>query len=40
LRKTATKFPGPGNYEKPSDFGVYGDINYYKTMNGFKTTQK
>jgi hypothetical protein len=25
--------PGPGNYEKPSDFGVYGDVNYYKTLS-------
>ena len=25
--------PAPGNYERPSDFGVYGDYNYYKTLN-------
>ena len=25
--------PAPGAHELPSDFGVYGDYNYYKTMN-------
>jgi hypothetical protein len=25
--------PGPGRYEKPSDFGLYGDYNYYKTLS-------
>ena len=25
--------PGPGTYEKPSDFGCYGDYLYYKTMS-------
>jgi hypothetical protein len=29
--------PGPGNYEKPSDFGAYGDAKYYKTMGNFST---
>lgn len=24
--------PGPGKYERPSDFGVYGDVNYYKSL--------
>ncbi len=24
--------PGPGSYEKPSDFGKYGDSNYYKSI--------
>jgi hypothetical protein len=24
--------PGPGAYEKPSEFGVYGDSQYYKSM--------
>ena len=24
--------PAPGKYEKPSDFGVYGDSKYYKTI--------
>lgn len=27
------KVPGPGQYDKPSDFGVYGDIHYYKTLS-------
>ena len=39
FRKTATKLPGPGSYDKPSDFGVYGDSKYYKTMSGFKTLE-
>lgn len=30
-----TENPGPGQYEKPSEFGVYGDAKYYKTMHGF-----
>lgn len=25
--------PGPAQYEKPSDFGVYGDVKYYKTLS-------
>ncbi len=29
------KHPGPGHYEKPSDFGVYGDAKYYKTLSSF-----
>lgn len=32
FREDSTKVPGPGNYEKPSDFGVYGDSKYYKTL--------
>jgi hypothetical protein len=24
--------PGPSDYEKPSEFGVYGDSKYYKTL--------
>lgn len=24
--------PGPTDYEKPSEFGVYGDSKYYKTL--------
>ena len=24
--------PGPGAYGKPTDFGVYGDYNYYKSL--------
>jgi hypothetical protein len=27
------KNPAPVRYSKPSDFGVYGDYNYYKTLN-------
>jgi hypothetical protein len=27
--------PGPGLYEKPTEFGVYGDTKYYKTLSGF-----
>ena len=30
--------PGPGTYEKPSDFGVYGDAKFYKTLGSFKST--
>jgi hypothetical protein len=25
--------PGPSTYEKPSDFGLYGDSNYYKGLS-------
>lgn len=25
--------PAPSSYDKPSDFGVYGDHNYYKTLS-------
>lgn len=25
--------PGPGVYEKPTEFGVYGDMKYYKTLS-------
>lgn len=31
-------FPGPGFYEKPTEFGVYGDTRYYKTLGSFKST--
>jgi hypothetical protein len=24
--------PGPADYQKPSEFGVYGDSRYYKTL--------
>ena len=30
VSKSLKNLPGPGNYEKPSDFGVYGDATYYK----------
>lgn len=32
------KNPGPGDYENPSEFGVYGDSKYYKTLGSFKST--
>lgn len=25
--------PAPCTYDKPSDFGIYGDYNYYKTLS-------
>ncbi len=25
--------PGPGVYERTSDFGIYGNSQYYKDMN-------
>lgn len=25
--------PAPGTYDRPSDFGVYGDYNYYKSLS-------
>lgn len=28
-----SKNPGPSHYEKPSDFGVYGDSHYYKNLS-------
>ena len=31
------KFPGPGDYQPPSEFGIYGDAEYYRTMKDFKT---
>ena len=31
---TNKRTPGPGQYEKPSDFGVYGDAKFYKTIGG------
>ena len=24
--------PGPGAYEKPTEFGIYGDYKYYKSL--------
>jgi len=27
------KNPAPGSYDKPSDFGVYGDYTYYKSLS-------
>ena len=28
-----SKNPGPTDYEKPSEFGVYGDSNFYKGLS-------
>lgn len=28
------KNPGPGSYELPTEFGVYGDAKFYKTIGG------
>ena len=28
-----SKNPGPHEYEKPSDFGAYGDVKYYKNLS-------
>lgn len=33
----ATKAPGPGDYESPTEFGTYGDSKYYQTMKDFST---
>ena len=33
FRKGKKGIPGPGTYEKPSDFGVYGDVGYYKSLS-------
>ena len=30
-------FLGPGHYRIPSEFGNYDRIDFYKTMNSFKT---
>lgn len=32
------KVPGPGYYELSTEFGVYGDSKYYKTLGSFKST--
>ena len=37
-RKREAKLPGPGYYDRPSDFGAYGDARYYKTLTSFKST--
>jgi hypothetical protein len=28
-----SKNPGPSEYEKPSDFGIYGDASHYKKLS-------
>lgn len=30
ITKPQKNLPAPGNYELPSDFGKYGDAQYYK----------
>lgn len=37
FKTKSKKVPGPGDYELPSQFGVYGDNKYYKTMKDFNT---
>ena len=39
-KKREQKLPGPGYYEKASDFGAYGDAKYYKTLSGFKSKEE
>lgn len=36
ISKKQKKVPGPGYYQLPTQFGIYGDIKYYKTLGGFK----
>lgn len=33
FRKMAMTLPGPFHYDKPSDFGKYGDSQYYRSFN-------
>ena len=33
FKKMSETLPGPGEYDKPSDFGVYGDRKYYRSLN-------
>ena len=40
FRKREKQLPGPGYYEKPSDFGAYGDAKYYKTLTSFKSANE
>jgi hypothetical protein len=37
IRSKEKLYPGPGFYEKPTEFGVYGDSKYYKTLGSFKS---
>jgi hypothetical protein len=32
FRKLSITLPGPDKYDKPSDFGKYGDHAYYQTF--------
>jgi hypothetical protein len=38
VRKRESVSPGPGFYEQPSDFGVYSDARYYRTLRKFKSS--
>lgn len=38
VRNRERKVPGPGYYEASTEFGVYGDNKYYKTLGSFKST--
>ena len=33
FKQMSATLPGPGEYDKPSDFGVYGSHSYYKSLN-------
>jgi hypothetical protein len=37
IRKKQKLYPGPGFYDNPSEFGVYGDAKYYKNLKRFKS---
>ena len=39
FKKREKQLPGPGFYEKPSDFGSYADAKYYKTLSNFRTNE-
>lgn len=36
----AVTLPGPFHYEKPSDFGKYGDLKYYRSFNSTISWEK
>jgi hypothetical protein len=38
IRKKEKVSPGPGFYERPSEFGVYGDAKYYKSLRKFHSS--
>lgn len=38
VTKREKAVPGPGYYELSTEFGVYGDSKYYKTLGNFKST--
>jgi hypothetical protein len=37
IRKKQKLYPGPGFYDNPTEFGVYGDSKYYKNLRRFKS---